>query len=591
MPFRDLKSFLAKLESQGDLVKIKTQVNPELEITEIVTRIIKQDGPALLFENVQGSNYPLVINLFGSIRRIETAIGRPPELIGRSLIDFINHINPPSIQGLWKTKGQIKKLLSARTSKKWFSAPVQECTAPVDLTKLPALKCWPEDGGRFITFPLVLTHDPLSKKRNLGIYRLQIQSHEQTGLHWQLGKGGGYHFNNAEKINSELDIITVLGCDPSLMLSAALPLPEGIDEIAFSGFLRESPLSMVRAKTQQTMVPANAEFIIEGTAPPHVRNQEGPFGDHIGHYSEKENFPIFNIKTITHRKNPIFPAAVVGYPPQEDSAIGEASQEMIGPLIKIIHPEIIDMWSYSQASFTNLVVVSVNSRYVKEPMKTALGLLGNGQLSLSKCVILVEGNVSVRNWKNVAAEITHFFNPQNDFLLLPRLPSDTLDFTSYKIHLGSKMIIDATRFGKRNNNVESQIEFNQSQNLYEFSSMIYSWHYINEKFLVISTKENGNKLLEILLKIPFFQKLKILALVSAETNLEDETSILWGIFSHFDPARDIRFPQTSLLNSVPIYEGTLAIDATNKLGYPKVLEMDSETIELVNRRWKEYFKK
>jgi UbiD family decarboxylase len=591
MPFRDLQSFLTKLESQGDLVRIKTQVNPELEITEIVTRVIRHDGPALLFENVKGSRYPLAINLFGSVRRIETALGRRPELIGKDLINFINQINPPSLKGLWQTKKQIKQMLAARTSKKWLKAPVQEFTETGNLNEFPALKCWPDDAGRFITFPLVLTKDPLNGKRNLGIYRMQIQGSAQAGLHWQLGKGGGYHFNNAEKMNKELDVIIVLGSDPALMLSAALPLPEGIDEIAFSGFLRGTPLSMVKAKTQATMVPAYAEFIIEGTAPPHIRNQEGPFGDHIGHYSEKEPFPIFNVKAITHRKNPIFPAAVVGYPPQEDSAIGEAAQGIIGPLIKIIHPEIVDMWSYPQASFTNLVVVSVNSRYVKEPMKTALGLLGNGQLSLSKCVILVEGDVSVRNWKDVATEITHYFNPQNDFLLLPKLPSDTLDFTSFKIHMGSKMIIDATRNGKVHNASKDSHESGNRPNLYEFSSMIYSWHFITDKFLVISTEQDGNKLLEILLKIPFFQNLKILAIVSAETNLENETSTLWGIFSHFDPARDIRFPQIHLINAVPVFQGVLAIDATIKLGYPKVLKMDSEIIELVNNKWKEYFKK
>ena len=396
------------MERAKELKRITVEVDPELEITEIATRVVKNEGPALLFEKVKGSPYPLVINIFGSARRIEMALGKPPAELGADLVRFAQAVQPPSWIKLWKSRRTLKRVLKMRTSKSW-RAPSQAVVEEPNLSQLPILKCWPKDAGRFITCGLIMTEHPLTHVRNVGLYRLQAITSSSTGMHWQIQKGGGFHYAEAEKRMQTLPLAVVIGSDPYLLMAAIAPLPEGMDEVAFSGFLRGSPMAMVRGRSISMKVPARAEFVLEGEVAPNERALEGPFGDHFGHYSHAAPFPVFHIRKVTRKANPIYLAAVVGKPPQEDRYLGDAMQEVMGPLIRLIRPEVQDLWAYYEAGFHNLLVVGVHQRYGKEAIKTALGILGEGQLSLTKCLVMVDSQVNVRDFHAVLQAIKQNF--------------------------------------------------------------------------------------------------------------------------------------------------------------------------------------
>lgn len=586
MAYPDLRSFIKALEAKKELKRISVEVDPELEITEIATRVVREEGPALLFEKVKGSPYRLLINLFGNSRRISIALGKTPEQLGQELAKAAKAIQPPAPGAIWKSRATFWRALAMRTTRRHF-APVQKRVEEPDLDQLPVLKCWPGDSGRFITFGLVLTQHPQTRGRNLGLYRLQVHSKNSTGLHWQIQKGGGFHYAEAEKRNTALPVSIVIGADPYLLMAAIAPLPEGMDEIAFSGFLRGSPTPMVRGKAIKMDVPATAEMILEGEAVPNERILEGPFGDHFGHYSHAAPFPVLNIRRMTHRENPIYLAAVVGKPPQEDKFLGDALQEIMSPLIRMIRPEVNDLWAYYEAGFHNLLVVSVTQRYAKEGMKSALGLMGEGQLSLTKCLILVDPQVNVRDFHAVMNAIHHNFDAHEDVTILPGVPLDTLDFTSFTMNLGSKMIIDATRKTRasRRKPVLSLMTLGDPKRK---DPRILGWHLWSDTLMVVQVGKEGRKVIESLVRDPDLEGVKIIAAVSPDVDLEDRVSTLWGIFTRFDCARDIVFTETTLVGPVARPSGRLGIDATFKPGYPAPLEMSEEVRERVNVRWSQY---
>ena len=588
MAYRDLQEFLIALERAGQLKRVRVEVDPELEITEIATRVIREGGPALLFERVKGSPYPVAINILGSAQRIEMALGREPGAVGRELLQLIERINPPSLKALWRVKGPAMRLFLATRPKTVRRAIDQEVVEAPDLSTLPALKCWPGDGGRFLTFPLVLTHSPLSGRSNLGIYRMQVYGKSETGMHWQIQKGGGFHYAEAEGVGKPLEVAAVLGGDPALLLAAVLPLPEGFEELLFSGILRGSPTPMAKARTLSTRVPANAEFVLEGVVQPGERRMEGPFGDHFGHYSNEAPFPVFQVKVVPRRRKPVYPAAVVGKPPQEDRYLGDAAQEFLNPLVKLVHPEVEDLWAYYQAGFVNLLVASVRGRYTKEPMKTALGLLGDGQVSLTKCIILVGPGVNVRDFNAVLREIRQHFNAEEDFLLLPRVPLDTLDFTSFKMHLGSKMALDATP--KPGRPAAPDAPRGLAMDPRDVAPEVIAWKMMEETMLAVHVTGGGREVAAKLAAAPEMAHLKLIAVASPDVDLDDPVSLLWGIFTRFDPARDVLFREMKLVGVSPVYRGPLSIDATYKPGYPAPLKMDPGVVARVTRRWDEYFR-
>jgi 4-hydroxy-3-polyprenylbenzoate decarboxylase len=597
----DLQSFLWHLERQGELRRVRVEVDPNLEITEIATRVVREEGPALLFERVRGSTYPLAINIFGSRRRVRMALGRDPGAVGEELAGLVERLNPPTLRGLWSTRGTLRRMLSMRTAAS-RRALCQEVEEAPDLDALPALTCWPGDGGRFITFPLVLTEDPQTRRRNLGIYRMHIFGRDRTGMHWQVQKGGGFHYYRAEQQGRPLEAAVVLGADPTLMLSAVLPLPEDLDEVAFSGLLRGQPTGMVRARTLSLRVPASAEFVLEGVVPADERETEGPFGDHFGHYSGAAPFPVFHVRRVTRRRNPVYPAAVVGKPPQEDRYLGDAAQEMLTPLIKIVHPELRDLWAYYEAGFHNLLVASVEVRFTKEAMKTALGLLGQGQLALTKVVILVGPEVNVRDFEAVLRAIQRHFNPGEDFALIPRAPLDTLDFTgvrpdgrpSGRMHYGSKMILDATpkpdqppaSEPARSTGGPAPMTVDPAA----ACPQVRAWRLVADSLLAVQVEGDGRAALQELLGLEGLGSVRMVAAVSPDVRLESNTELLWGIFTRFDPAHDVLFQEVELRGAWPLYRGRLGIDSTFKEGYPEPLAMTEEIRNKVDQRWEEYWR-
>lgn len=582
--FYDLQSFIRYLEQTGDLKRIDTEVDPELEITEISSRVIKEDGPALIFENVKGASFPLAINLFGTEERVELALGRKPKEVGEELVYLFEKLNPPSLRSFFSILPKAYDLLSMRTTNV-RSGRVQDNVIQPDLTKLPVIKCWPRDGGKFITLGLVLTQDPLSGRRNLGIYRMQLFDEKTTGMHWHPHKGGAAHYHEAAKLGSDLEAAVVLGGDPKMIFTAIAPLPEGMDEIAFAGFLRGKPVPMVQANSISTRVPAEAEFIIEGVVPQGVLRTEGPFGDHFGHYSMEADFPVFNARRITHRNDAVFPATIVGKPPKEDVFLGIAAGEMFSPLIRIIQPEVKDMWAYPAAGFHNLLAVSVDEKYPRNGIKAMLALWGTGQLLLTKCMITVSSDVDPRDFSAVLTEVGENFDPREDFLLVPWAPLDTLDFTSGKLNVGSKMGINAVR--KRGKKMKYA---KKVPNPGEKHKEITDHRLLPGGFLVVKVKDRPKETIKNIFSTKGFEGIRIVAAVSDDIDINDDTDLIWGIFTRFDPYLDVIFESTELRGSAVIYDGRMGIDATFKEWYPEVIEMSDNIKEMVTQKWNSYWK-
>ena len=586
MAFTDLQSFLELLEKEGELKRVTEVVNPELEVTEIATRAVKENLPALLFENVKGSQYPLVINSMATMRRIELALGRPPDALGEEIVRFMEDVNPPSAGALWRNRKTAWRLLKIRP-KLTRRALSQQVIEDPQLDELPTLKCWPEDGGRFVTLPLVMSRDPKTGAGNMGMYRMQVYDQRTTGMHMQLQKGGGFHYQIAEKAGEPLEMAVAIGGDPSLILAAIMPLPEGLDEVAFSGIVRGSRTPLVKAKTVDLRVPAHAEFIFEGILRPGIRRHEGPFGDHFGHYSASADHPVFEINRVTRRKNAVYPATVVGRPPQEDRYLGDAAQLALTPLIRLIRREVKDMWAYYEAGFHNLLVVSVNPRYQREPIKTALGLLGDGQLSLTKNLVLVGPDVNPRDRSQVIQAIRRNFDPVHDFHLIARTAADTLDFTGEAVHKGSKMILDATA-GSSGEGTPTAVAL--PSKLASISPFFSKYRLVGRTMLIIQVSESGRSVLQKLVDNPLLVGVKIVVAVSDDVDIEDDESLLWGIFTRFDAVLDVMFSDTEFRGLAPVYSGVMGIDATWKQGYQKPLVMDPGIIKKVDSEWSRYSK-
>ena len=609
-------------------------VDPRLEITEIATRVVRSGGPALLFESPVGSDMPLLINPLGTARRVELALGRPPEAIGAMLLETAQRVNPPSPRALWGLRSNLMQLLPMRTTRVRQAACHEivdgEGGRAVDLGALPVQTCWPGDGGRFITFGLVITRDPVTGERNTGVYRMHVHDATSTGMHWQILKGGGFHYARAEEMGRPLEVAVALGVDPALLISAVMALPEGMDEIGFSGILRRAPCKMVRCKSVAIDVPANAEIVLEGVVRPHERRMEGPFGDHFGHYSHAAPFPVFEISRVTKRRDAMYLGAVVGKPPQEDKYIGNATQDIIGPLIKVIYHEIDDVWAYFEAGFHNLLVVSVRQRFYKEAVKTALALLGTGQLALTKCLVLVDAEVNARDFGEVLAAVRDNFEPARDFMLLPGTPLDTLDFTSFQMNLGSKMVIDATSgpaggagalhaapgadaeavraaIGDPAAAREIMAELAGSEagrspssdgpaagstraavpDARQLDDRVTEFRALQDCLLVVKIHGDARQVVGSLLDRDL-GPVRLVAAVSDDVDLGSQDELLWGIFTRFDCARDVLFRHIDRRGPWTTCQGPMGIDATFKPGYPEPLVMDPEVVDRVNRRWSEY---
>jgi 4-hydroxy-3-polyprenylbenzoate decarboxylase len=579
---RSLSDFIAELERRGDLKRVRREVDWACEVSEIASREVKADGPALLFENVRGARFPLAVNVLAARRRIEFALGRTPAAVGAELEELLHAVPPRALGDLWRLRGSASRVLAMRP-RRIGAGPAQAVAEKPDLTALPHLQLWPGDGGRFVTFGLVLTEDPEARTRNLGIYRMQVYDARSTGMHWQIGKGGGFHYHRAERRDRPLEVAVAIGADPCTLLSAVAPLPEGIDELAFAGFLRGAPTRLARARTLSIDVPADAEFVLEGIVPPRERREEGPFGDHFGHYSHQAPFPVFHLNALTRRSGlPIYQASVVGKPPQEDKFMGEAVQEFFTGVLRVIHPEVRDLWAYFEAGFHNLLAVAVENRFAREARKTALGLMGTGQLSLTKVIVLVDEDVNPRDRAAVFGSIARHFDPAEDFLLIPGVPLDTLDFTSYTMNLGSKMVLDAQSGGASSNGAAPPATVPDPR---ATEDSVIAHRLAWGAMLVVQVRGEGRRVVERLVRRPEYAALKLLVAVSADVPLDDDELLLWGIFTRFDCARDVIPAAADARGAWLSCRGPLGIDATWKQGYPETIANRPEVIARVDSWW------
>ena len=584
--FDDLQTYINFLDRIGDLKRIKSEVDPILEITEISCKTIENKGPALFFENVKGSQYPVVTNMFGSEERLKLALGCNPKELGEEILFFMEKMIPPKIDNIFNSLPFIKKITNFRSKELLFNAPCQQLEDKSNLSSLPILKCWPEDGGRFITMGLTITQSPKNLKRNMGMYRLQMYDDHTLGMHWHPHKGGASHYHEACQMGIDFPAAIVLGGDPSLIFASIAPLPENIDELLFSAFLKKKPIQLTRAKTSNLKIPANAEFIIEGYVPLNETKLEGPFGDHLGHYSMEGQFPYLNVKTITRRHNAIFPATVVGRPPKEDMFLGMAAMNIFGPLIKLINPEIMDIWAFYEAGFHNLLVVSIDEKYPKNSVKSMMSIWGTGQLSLTKCIITVPSFVDPRNIELVFAYLGANFDSSRDLILLQTTPLDTLDFTSGKMHVGSKVGFNAIGNGREiSKDNLNPVVIKDPRNNYDY---IKDYRVMNKNIIIISSDYSPEKLINEIFLRKILINFKIIFLVSIDINLRDNVDLLWGLFTRFDPSLDIHFEKFEKKSSSIRFEGRMIVDATFKYWYPKLITMDDKVSTLVNDRWKNY---
>ena len=452
MKFKDLREFIAFLEDRGQLRRISTAVSRELEITEIADRTVKSGGPALLFENVDGFETPVLINIYGTHQRTAWALGveNMDELTERVRKLLALAQGPPSgLLNKMRTLGDLAGV--ARTQPKMVKrAPCQEVVLTgedADVNILPALKCWPMDAGPFITLPLVISRDPESGRRNVGIYRMQIYDSHTTGMHWQTHKVGAHHYRVGEEQHKErLEVAVALGGDPTTIWTGALPIPPDMDEIGVSGFIRGEAVEMVKCKTVDLEVPAHAEFVLEGYVIPGELRSEGPFGDHTGYYSMAEQYPAFHITAITHRRDPIYPTTMVGRPPTEDFFMGTAAVRLLLPAAQMTLPELVDMNMPAEGVFHNLVIVSMKKEYPGHVRKVMYALWGLGLMMLAKTIIVVDHFVDVQDLSEVAWRVTNNIDPARDVIFADG-PIDDLDHATPVPRYGSKMGIDATAKG------------------------------------------------------------------------------------------------------------------------------------------------
>jgi 4-hydroxy-3-polyprenylbenzoate decarboxylase len=451
MPFSDLREFISELRRIGELIEIHEPVSPALEITEIADRSVKgspDGGKALLFRNVVGhEKTPVLINAFSSRKRTLLALGISSWEEWHERLDFF--LDPKPAEGILAKFKALPKLgeLTNLFPRQVRSGPCQEVVlegADVDLARLPVLTCWPGDGGPFITLPLVFTRDPVTRKHNVGMYRMQVFDRNTTGMHWQKHKDGAGQMRGYEKAGRRMEVAVAIGGDPTVTFSALAPLPPGVPELALAGFLRGESVPVVRCRTVDIEVPATAEYVLEGYVDPGERRREGPFGDHTGFYSLDDDFPVFHVTAITHRRDPVYQTTIVGKPPMEDCWLGEAVERMFLPVLRKQFPELVDMHLPWAGVFHNLMIVSIDKRYPGQARKVMHGIWGTGQMMFTKAILVVDAGVCVRDYADVAFHVLGNIDPQRDVEMVLG-PLDELDHASRLPCFGSKIGFDGTR--------------------------------------------------------------------------------------------------------------------------------------------------
>ncbi len=583
---RNLRSFLQTLTKENELVEVYAPVDPYLEIAEIHRRVIEQQGKALLFKNVKGSKFPIVTNLFGTKKRIDLAFGNKPLEFVKRAVEMTENLLPPKPKKLWQYRDMAFSALRLGT-KKVRNAPVLEVRqTPVDLEEIPFLQLWHEDGGFFNTLGLVYTESPVTGKHNLGIYRMQRYDKTTTGMHWQIGKGGGFHYFEAEQRNESLPVTVFLGGPPAMILAAVAPLPEDVPELMLASLLAGEKISVTDRKRTEIRVPliAEAEFALVGHVPPHERKPEGPFGDHYGYYSLQHDYPVFHAYAVFHRKDAIYPATVVGKPRQEDFFIGDYLQELLSPLFPLVMPAVRDLWSYGETGFHSLAAAVVRERYAREALSAGFRILGEGQLTLTKFLLLTDTPQDLRDFKSLFEYILARVEWNRDLFIFSQTAFDTLDYASGTVNQGSKAILMGVGDAKR----ELTREFHG-----ELPNGIRRAEVFCGGCVVVEgeTYENGKDLAERLAKSGKLDDWQIVVIHDNADCAKSSDKFLWATWTRFNPATDIYSKDTILKNNHIGYTAPIVIDARMKPWYPKEVEPRDDIVRLVDERWNEYFQR
>jgi 4-hydroxy-3-polyprenylbenzoate decarboxylase len=563
MAYKDLQSFLKKLEACGELKYIDAIVSPELEITEITDRVSKAHGPALLFRNVTGSKYPVLMNAMGSYSRMSMGLGvEKLDEIGKEIEEYLNLTNYLSVRELVKSIPRLFRLLHVFPRRSKSKGECQQIIeTDVDLSTIPVLKCWPEDAGRFVTLPLVFTKDRKTKQQNVGMYRLQILDRSSTAMHWHKHKDGSEIYAGYAEQKQRMPVSVALGCDPAITYAATAPLPKALDEMMLAGWLRKSGVKMVKSITNDIYVPASAEFVLEGYVDPAEEPVlEGPFGDHTGYYSLADYYPKFHVTCITHRKNAVYPATVVGKPPMEDCYMAKATERIFLPLLRMQIPELVDLNLPLEGVFHNCAIVSVRNRYPGCARKVMNAVWGMGQMMYTKLIVAVDENVNVQDLTEVRdAVLKNVYGMES--LFFSEGPLDALDHSSNRALYGSRLGVDATvaqqeaEIGITNT---FQIVSIQKDRPWDGRKAVedYLWQY-HDKFVIV---------------------------VDNDVNPDDLSTVMWKVFNNIDAKRDIS-----------VIQHKIGIDATKKMRsegltreWPNDIIMTDAIKKLVDERWSNY---
>ncbi len=582
MTLNNLHEFMATLRRERELIEVRAEVDPYLEIPEIHRRVIAAAGPALLFSRVKNSPYPVLTNMFGTPKRIEIAFGPRPAALVREAVHLVETMLPPRLSGLWRARGTLRDLARVGTGRA-RRAPVTEVTErPARLDRLPMLTGWPRDGGAFLTLPLVYTEHPETGKHNLGMYRVQRYDPATAGMHWQIHKGGGFHYHVAEQKGEALPVTVFLGGPPALILAAIAPLPEDIPELLFASLLAGRKVRLARNPAGGHPLIAECEFALCGEVPPFERRPEGPFGDHYGYYSLAHDFPVFRVHHVYRRRNPVYPATVVGKPRQEDYYIGEYLTEVLSPLYPLVMPSVRKLWSYGETGFHPLAAAVVKERYAREALVSAFRILGEGQLSLTKFLIITDGMVDLKDFRALLTHILARTNWETDFFVLDNLAMDTLDYAGPELNRGSKAILMGLGHARRELPRSFAGELPAGVGAVEVFCpgclVAAGAPHADEPGLAARVAAHGT-----------FDEWPLIVLADRAEIARDQTDFLWTVFTRFEPAADIHAAGTEVRRHHLCYRPPVVIDARMKRAYPPEVEPDPETVALVDRRWGEYF--
>ena len=579
----NLRTFLDLLYRENEINTIEAEVDPYLEVAEIHRRVIDQGGPALLFKRVKGSRFPVVTNLFGTRRRIDLAFGPKPEAIVRELVQVAELLLPPQPAELWRHRSLGREVLKLGTRNTGRSPVTQVRDQPARLGELPVLTTWQEDGGPFITLPLVYTENPVTKKHNLGIYRMQVYDAQTTGLHWQIQKGGGFHYTEAERLGQSLPVTVFLGGPPALILAAIAPLPEDVPELVLASLLAGEKLKMSQNPLGGPhRLAAEAEFALVGQAPPQKRKPEGPFGDHYGYYSLQHDYPVFEVDTVFHRRDAIYPATVVGKPRQEDFFIGDYLQQLLSPLFPLVMPGVRDLWTYGETGFHSLCAAVVRERYAREALVSGFRILGEGQLSLTKFLLLTDTPQDLHDFPRLLEHLLARFNPETDLFIFSNVSMDTLDYTSGKVNEGSKAIM--LGLGKARRELPHEFRGELPQGVSAAEVFCGGCLVVQGRSYAEDPEQAAR-----VAKDSAVAGWPLVILHDDATVAGSTKDFLWSTWTRFEPASDIYAANTKVIRHHLAYAGPIVIDARTKPGFPKELIVRDDIAELVDRRWREYF--